>query len=126
MLIAALIGLGVYWFGFRDSSDSSASPSSTTTVLETVAPAPPTTTVVPTPPPGTMSCGGGVGVAGGMTTCEFAANVGAAYLSSGVKGDTRTVVAASPVTGATYAMSCTPESGVVVCRGGNNAVVVIY
>ncbi len=126
LLIAALIGLGVYWFGFRDSSDSSASPSSTTTVVETVAPAPPTTTVVPTPPPGTMSCGGGVGVAGGMTTCEFAANVGAAYLSSGVKGDARTVVAASPVTGATYAMSCTPESGVVVCRGGNNAVVVIY
>ncbi|QRY63273.1 serine/threonine protein kinase [Gordonia sp. PDNC005] len=125
LLIASLIGLGVYWVGFRDSSDSSASPSSTTTVVQTVQPAP-TTTVIPTPPPGTLSCGGGVGVAGGVTTCAFAANVGAAYLGSGVKGDARTVVASSPVTGVSYTMSCTPETGVVVCRGGNNAVVVIY
>lgn len=127
LLVLALIGLAVYWFAFRSSdSGSAASPSSTTTITNTVDPTTPTTTVVPTPPPGTVSCGGGVGVATPVTSCPFAANVGAAYLQAGPKGESRSVVASSPVTGDSYPMSCTPETGVVVCRGGNNAVVVIY
>ena len=125
VLVAALIGLAVYWFGFRDSGGSStASPSSTTTITNTVDPQ--TSAVAPTPPPGTSSCSGGVGVATSVTSCEFAANVGAVYLQQGPKGDARTIVASSPVTGMAYTMACSPETGVVVCRGGNNAVVVIY
>ncbi|MFC3243800.1 hypothetical protein ACFOJ6_17380 [Gordonia humi] len=65
-------------------------------------------------------------MAGGVTTCEFAVNVRSAYLQAGPEGQARTVVASSPVTGMSYTMSCTPEAGVVVCRGGNSAVVVIY
>ncbi|WP_420040740.1 serine/threonine-protein kinase [Gordonia sp. MP11Mi] len=126
VLVVALIGLAVYWFGFRDPDGVSTSSSSTTTITNTVQPQTSTMTVAPSPPPGTASCGGGVGVATSVTSCEFAANVGAVYLQQGPKGEARTIVASSPVTGDSYTMSCTPETGVVVCRGGNNAVVVIY
>ncbi|NLG47598.1 serine/threonine-protein kinase, partial [Gordonia sp. (in: high G+C Gram-positive bacteria)] len=123
LLVLALIGMAVYWFGFRDAGDTdvTASPSSTTTLTTTVQP-----TVQPVPPPGTVNCNSEVGVAGGVTTCGFAYNVRAAYLAGGPKGEARTVVASSQTTGMSYTMSCNPETGVVVCRGGNNAVVVIF
>ncbi|KJR09882.1 MULTISPECIES: serine/threonine-protein kinase [Gordonia] len=123
LLVLALIGLGVYWFGFRDSggAGTTAAPSSTT-ITTTVPP----TTVAATPPPGTTNCDSEVGVASSVTSCEFAFNVKSAYLAAGPKGQARTVVADSPVTGRSYTMSCNPEDGVVVCRGGNNAVVVIF
>ncbi|EGD56369.1 serine/threonine-protein kinase [Gordonia neofelifaecis] len=124
LLVLALLGMGVYWFGFRDEAgtDSAAGPSSTTTLTTTV----PATDSAATPPPGTRNCSSEVGVASSVTSCEFAYNVQSAYTAGGPKGQARTVVADSPVTGRSYTMSCTPENGVVVCRGGNNAVVVIF
>lgn len=124
LLVLALIGVGIYWVGFRTSDGpGQAAPSSTTTLTQTVPPSP---TVAPTPPPGTEHCSAEVGVVGGVTSCAFAANVRTAYLAGGSEGEARTVTAASPVTGQNYAMACAPETGVVVCRGGNNAVVVIF
>jgi hypothetical protein len=65
------------------------------------------------------SCGGGISV-NSVTTCPFAANVAAAFYDSGPG----TVYATSPVTGQTYAMSC--SGGVTtVCTGGNGAAVYI-
>lgn len=65
------------------------------------------------------ACGGGVSV-NSVTTCPFAANVAAAFYDSGPG----TVYATSPVTGQTYAMSC--SAGVpAVCTGGNGAAVYI-
>lgn len=75
----------------------------------------------PAPPSGGTgaSCGGGVSV-NSVTTCPFAANVAAAFYDSGPG----TVYATSPVTGQTYAMSC--SAGVpTVCTGGNGAAVYI-
>ena len=74
----------------------------------------------PAQPQGT-SCGGNVS-AGANTTCPFALNVAAEYLTQG--GGTRSIDVYSPVTGRYYTMSCV--AGVPsVCRGGNNAVVYI-
>jgi hypothetical protein len=76
--------------------------------------------VQPAQPQGT-SCGGNVS-AGANTTCPFALNVAAEYLTQG--GGTRSIEVYSPVTGRYYTMSCV--AGVPsVCRGGNNAVVYI-
>jgi len=75
-----------------------------------------------TPPSGGgsgASCGGGISV-NSVTTCPFAANVAAAFYENGPG----TVYATSPVTGQTYAMSC--SAGVpAVCTGGNGAAVYI-
>lgn len=125
VLIAALIGLGVYYFAFRDSGNGStqAAPSSTTTITSTIdAPGP----TLAAPPPGSSPCTQTEGIGSSVTSCEFAQSVRTAYLAAGPKGESRTVRAFSPVTGETYTMSCVPESGIVVCRGGNNAVVHIY
>lgn len=65
------------------------------------------------------ACGGGVSV-NSVTTCPFAANVAAAFYDSGPG----TVYATSPVTGQTYAMSCS-VSVPTVCTGGNGAAVYI-
>ncbi|HUB35248.1 MAG TPA: hypothetical protein VL972_00350 [Solirubrobacteraceae bacterium] len=64
---------------------------------------------------GDTSCGGELSV-GPDTTCAFAENVRAAYAGSGPG----TVVAYSPVTDRTYAMSCSAGS-YVVCTGGDHA-----
>jgi uncharacterized protein YceK len=67
------------------------------------------------------SCGSNIS-AGPNTTCPFALNVAAEYLSQG--GGTISIVVYSPVTGQDYTMNCV--AGVPsVCRGGNNAVVYI-
>jgi hypothetical protein len=71
--------------------------------------------------PSFTSCNDHVGVGSSNTTCGFAENVYEAYASS---GGSSTVVASSATTGQTYSMSCSGSSP-VVCRGGNNAVVVI-
>jgi uncharacterized protein YceK len=77
-------------------------------------------TVAPAQPQGT-SCGANVS-AGANTSCPFALNVAAAYLSQG--GGNISVVVFSPVTGQNYTMSCVV--GVPsVCSGGNNAIVYI-
>jgi hypothetical protein len=64
---------------------------------------------------GTTACGNGL-AAGPNTTCAFAANVRAAYNDRGPG----TVIAYSPVTHKTYAMSCVSRAP-VVCTGGHNA-----
>jgi hypothetical protein len=64
---------------------------------------------------GTKSCGQDLSV-GPNTTCPFAEDVRAAYESHGPG----VVEAYSPVTGQTYAMSCSAGSS-VVCTGANNA-----
>jgi Glucodextranase, domain B len=64
---------------------------------------------------GQTNCGGGLAV-GANTTCAFAENVRSAYDSSGPG----TVMAYSPVTNRTYAMTCSAGSP-VVCTGGNDA-----
>jgi uncharacterized protein YceK len=92
------------------------------TKAATAAPSPPSPAqpAQPAQPQGT-SCGGNVS-AGPNTTCTFALNVAAEYLTQG--GGTRTVLVYSPVTNQDYSMSCV--AGVpTVCRGGNNAVVYI-
>jgi hypothetical protein len=74
----------------------------------------------PAQPQGT-SCGSNVS-AGQNTTCAFALNVAAEYLTQG--GGTRTVDVYSPVTNQYYSVTCV--AGVpTVCRGGSNAVVYI-
>lgn len=67
-------------------------------------------------PSGRTSCGGGLSV-GPNTTCSFADNVRAAYANSGPGS----VSVYSPVTGQTYAMTCEPTNGEVICTGANNA-----
>jgi hypothetical protein len=92
------------------------------TKAATAAPSPPSPAqpAQPAQPQGT-SCGGNVS-AGPNTTCTFALNVAAEFLTQG--GGTRTVLVYSPVTNQDYSMSCV--AGVpTVCRGGNNAVVYI-
>jgi glucodextranase-like protein len=66
---------------------------------------------------GQTSCGGDLAV-GPNTTCAFAEDVRSAYAGSGPG----TVVAYSPVTNRTYAMSCSAGS-YAVCTGGDNAAV---
>jgi hypothetical protein len=61
------------------------------------------------------SCGDGT-VVGATTTCPFAANVRAAYMSHGPG----LVRAYSPVTRRTYVMSCS-SGAPVVCTGGDGA-----
>jgi hypothetical protein len=82
----------------------------------TVATVVPAQTVVPVAQPTSSgTCGDGLSV-GPNTTCPFAANVRAAYWQHGPG----TVMAYSPVTHRTYAMSCS-RAAVVVCTGGNDA-----
>jgi len=99
-----------------DAKTAAATPSTVTKVV----PGQPAQPVQPAQPAGT-SCGGNVS-AGPNTTCSFALNVAAEYLTQG--GGTRTVDVYSPVTNRYYSMSCV--AGVpTVCRGGNNASVYI-
>ncbi|MBB1026364.1 serine/threonine protein kinase [Dietzia sp. DQ11-38-2] len=86
----------------------------------------------PAAPSGSFVCsnvGGGPlahsAVGSSVTSCEFAVSVRSTYLASGGNGGPMTIDAYSPVTGATYTMSCS-GGPVVTCTGGNNAVVYIY
>jgi hypothetical protein len=64
---------------------------------------------------GEPSCGAGLEI-GPRTSCAFAENVRAAYAKHGPG----TVMAHSPVTHKTYAMTCS-AGATVVCSGGNGA-----
>jgi hypothetical protein len=70
---------------------------------------------------GSASCGDGLTV-NSNTSCTFAQIVKDEYLASG--GGNRSIDVYSPVTGQTYAMTCTAGAP-TVCRGGNNAAVYI-
>ncbi|WP_235192448.1 hypothetical protein [Mycobacterium asiaticum] len=101
--------------------------------------APPTTTTstkAVTLPPGAMVCPATAAPAGGLTssavgstdtTCQFAEAVRLAYAAAGpVTPGTRQIDAMSPVTRRHYSMSCSGDSGLVVCSGGDSAVVYLY
>ncbi len=74
-----------------------------------------TTSAAGIPPPGSPS-----------TSCAFAEEVRKAYGESGPRGASRSVSAWSPVMQQPYPMVCAPNGTLVVCTGGNNAVVYIY
>ncbi|WP_332839093.1 serine/threonine-protein kinase [Nocardia bovistercoris] len=64
-----------------------------------------------------------------VTSCPFAEAVRQAYAESAAATSSRaprSVVAVSPVTGRSYTMNCVAEGQVVICSGGENAVVYIY
>ncbi|MEO9328451.1 serine/threonine-protein kinase [Gordonia aurantiaca] len=134
LIVLALIGLaavaGVLLAG-SDDDPTTASDRTTPTVTETVAPPtvqdePPAAPAPAAPPPGSSPCDATVGVGTSVTSCPFAFAVRDEYFRAGRDRTARVVVAASPVTGQTYTMSCTPEGAIVTCRGGNDAVVHIY
>lgn len=87
-------------------------------------------------PPGAQVCPPSSGPAGGFaqsavgspgTTCPFAEQVRLAYGASGPASSTpRQVDAVSPVTGQHYTMTCAANGPLVVCNGGNDAVVYVY
>ncbi|MGS2805714.1 protein kinase domain-containing protein [Nocardia sp. MW-W600-9] len=121
------------------AAPSSAAPGGTGGVPGTTAPrattAAPTTSAGPvTLPAGAQPCESGTAsgafgkaaVGTTVTSCGFAEAVRAAYVGGGTAPGPRPVVAASPVTGRTYTMTCTPEGKLVTCIGGENAVVYVY
>ncbi|OBJ61288.1 hypothetical protein A9W95_09690 [Mycobacterium sp. 1423905.2] len=87
-------------------------------------------------PPGAQPCpssGGSAGifthsaVGSSDTTCPFAEQVRVAYAATGPAGSgPRQIDAVSPVTGQHYAMTCAPDGSLVMCKGGNGAVVYVY
>ncbi|MFI7666626.1 protein kinase [Nocardia sp. NPDC049526] len=89
-------------------------------------------------PAGATNCTNGQPVAGSftqsatgssVTSCGFAEAVRKAYAESAatnVSRSSRSVVAASPVTGRTYTMNCVADGQLVTCTGGENAVVYVY
>lgn len=125
------------WFAV--SSEGSSGESVTTSPVPTRGPVTRTETQAPRsvgPPAGATPCPSTYGTTGEFTTsaagnsvtsCPFAESVRRAYAESGpVDQAPRTVMATSPVTGQSYAMTCAFQSGLVTCRGGNDALVYIY
>ncbi|WP_329412574.1 protein kinase [Nocardia vinacea] len=107
----------------------------------TTSPSTSTTKAAPTSvtlPAGATNCTNGQPVAGSftqsatgssVTSCGFAEAVRKAYAESAatnVSRSSRSVVAASPVTGRSYTMNCVADGQLVTCTGGENAVVYIY
>jgi hypothetical protein len=64
-------------------------------------------------------------VGSSVTSCAFAEAVRAEYVNQPRRGGKVTIAAYSPVTGETYAMTCT-GGDVVTCTGGNDAVIYLY
>lgn len=87
----------------------------------------------PTVPAYSTQCTSGAGgyelsnsaVGSSQTSCAFAEVVRSAYATQPRRGGTVIINAYSPVTRETYRMTCT-GSGVVTCKGGNNAVVYLF
>ncbi|WP_242660540.1 hypothetical protein [Mycobacterium kubicae] len=87
-------------------------------------------------PPGAQACPPTSGTPGSLgnsavgspdTTCPFAEQVRLAYVFTGPASPTpRQIEAVSPVTGQHYSMTCASDGSLVVCRGGNGAVVYVY
>ncbi|GAA1081763.1 serine/threonine-protein kinase [Tsukamurella spumae] len=109
---------------------TSTAPSTTPTVTKAVQPP---NTAICTPGTGeaftSVAADRGSGVDGEpYTSCEFAGAIAAAYRARFTAPQSGTVAAVSPRApdlGA-ISMSCTGESNIVTCRGGNNAIVYIY
>ncbi len=110
----------------------------TSAAATTTAPTP-TTTATTTPaglPEGAQVCPTEAGPAGGFTqsavgtpgtSCPFAEQVRLAYGASGPASSTpRQISAVSPVTGQSYTMTCAANGSLVVCTGGDGAVVYVY
>ncbi|WP_197048119.1 hypothetical protein [Mycobacterium paragordonae] len=103
---------------------------STTTTTTT------TTTTSVALPAGAQACPSTSGPSGGFahsavgsadTSCPFAEQVRVAYGAGGPASVTpRQVEADSPVTGQRYTMTCAANGSMVVCNGGNGAVVYVY
>lgn len=95
-----------------------------------------TTTTSVTLPAGAQACPSSSGPSGGFahsavgsadTSCPFAEQVRVAYGAGGPASVTpRQVEADSPVTGQHYTMTCAANGAMVVCNGGNGAVVYVY
>ncbi len=95
-----------------------------------------TTTTSIALPAGAQACPPTSGPAGGFahsaagssdTSCPFAEQVRLAYGAGGPASVTpRQVEAVSPVTGQHYTMTCAANGSMVVCNGGNGAVVYVY
>ncbi|WP_435593272.1 protein kinase domain-containing protein [Nocardia sp. bgisy118] len=121
--------------GSTGTSLTSARPpgASATSAARTTAPAS-TSTAPARLPDGATPCGAGQGsgafsraaVGNAVTSCPFAEEVRKAYAAAGSAGGSRSVVAVSPVTGRSYTMTCAAQGQVVVCTGGENAVVYVY
>lgn len=62
------------------------------------------------------------------TSCAFAVAVRDAYFRTARPGDPAMVEAHSPTTGQLYEMGCVENhnNGGIICRGGDNAVVILY
>jgi hypothetical protein len=60
-----------------------------------------------------------------VTSCQFAESVRGQYLQNSGAGTTVTLNVFSPVTNQAYMMTCR-GSHIVMCTGGNDAVVYIY
>ncbi len=132
-LIAVVAFLMIPQFTGTNAAPVTSTVSATATAPSPVEPArPQVQPAQPAAPSGSFMCsnsGGGPlshsAVGSSVTSCEFAASVRSAYLSSGGNGGPMIIDAYSPVTGTTYTMSCS-GGPVVTCTGGNNAVVYIY
>ncbi|WP_212748730.1 serine/threonine-protein kinase [Nocardia cyriacigeorgica] len=150
VLVVAVIAIGaVVGLQMFGSDDSESTTAQTTAAAPTSAAArtggatgsarTSTTSARPTPialPPGARPCGPPQTVAFAnaaagtqVTSCEFAEEVRKAYAAAagGGRGSApASVVAASPITGRTYTMSCSEQDRLVTCTGGDNAVVYVY
>ncbi|WP_324190395.1 serine/threonine-protein kinase [Nocardia cyriacigeorgica] len=150
VLVVAVIAIGaVVGLQMFGSDDSESTTAQTTAAAPTSAAArtggatgsarTSTTSARPTPialPPGARPCGPPATVAFAnaaagttVTSCEFAEEVRKAYAAAagGGRGSApASVVAASPITGRTYTMSCSEQDRLVTCTGGDNAVVYVY
>ncbi|OYO19243.1 hypothetical protein CGZ93_12700 [Enemella dayhoffiae] len=112
----------------------SASTAPSTSPPSTTAPPPPPPPPPPTAPtgfpPGSSECtagpiyGGVARSASGnkVTSCPFAEKVRQAYGAQPRRDGVVAVVATSPVTGSSYTMNCV-ATGLIVCTGGNDALV---
>ncbi|MFE3443700.1 protein kinase [Nocardia sp. NPDC059180] len=151
VLVVAIIAVGAVVGLQMFGSDDSESTTARTTGAAVTSSAPrtgsatgpsrtATTSATPAPialPPGARPCGQAPPVtvafanaAAGteITSCEFAEEVRKAYAeAAGGRGSApASVVAASPITGQTYTMTCSEQNRLVTCTGGNNAVVYVY
>ncbi|MFT3714557.1 MAG: serine/threonine-protein kinase [Gordonia sp. (in: high G+C Gram-positive bacteria)] len=139
ILLAALVGVGVWLFTSKshDDKDLQAAGSTVTTLVtdgET------TTVTVPADsgplpadlPAGAKPCPGIPGLAtheGRKTSCEFAESVRDAYISAGPRGETRVVNGWAPTQQASVPMTCSPldeDDSIIVCRGGTQSIVYLY
>ncbi|GGF23561.1 hypothetical protein GCM10007298_19380 [Williamsia phyllosphaerae] len=144
--LGALLGLGLgFVLLLQFAGEEGYQPISRTvgaaeTVTSTAAAAPPAAAgaapgVRTSPPPGATPCprlsanAGGYNQSGtgtAVTSCEFSEAVRVAYGNSGPPAARREVNAFSTVTRQPYVMTCSPESDYVVCRGGVDAVAIIW